>query len=222
MLQLNYVRDELTAALLDISSNGRNQIVAMAERAATSTRFNLRPEREIALSGDAVVVVEAEPIRFTAGKKFKTSSMPVTPAVFRQISWRIAMHRLPAASQAWLNYCYGDSLVFDGQTILVAHVWQALESQIKESRLPKMSGKTAQHLKALALLAVQETKYFLSREEYRYSQEELSQLCGVSWDNWRQRYQKRWELMLHSIIQLDSEALTHVDKLRKNACCNRR
>ncbi|WP_312315335.1 bacteriophage antitermination protein Q [Atlantibacter sp.] len=222
MLQLNFVRDELTAALLDLSKTGRNQIVAMAERAAASDRFTARPKREVAMGEDAVVIIDAEPVRFTAGKKFKTSSMPVNPAIFRQVSWRIAMHRLPAASRSWLNYCYGDALSFDDQTILVTHIWQSLETHIRENNLPKMNGKTEKNLKALVMLAVQETKYFLSKEEYRYTQEELSQLCGVSWDNWRKRYQSRWELMLSGLNELDNEALTHVEQLRKSACCDRR
>lgn len=222
MLQLNYVRDELTAALLDISTKGRNQIVAMAERTTASSRFTVRPKREIALGEDTVVVVEAEPVRFTAGKKFKTSSIPVTPAVFRQISWRMAMQRLPAPSRAWLSYCYGDCLSYNHQITLVEHIWKKVTAHIKENNLPEMNKKTEKNLKALSMLAVQEAKYFLSHEKYRYTQEALSQLCGVSWGNWRLRYKSRWELMLQSILQLDNEALIHVERLRKTSCCNGR
>lgn len=222
MLQLNYVRDELTAALLEIAQTGRNQIVTMAERAGSSNRYTGRPKREIAFGGDVSVVVDAEPVRCAAGKRFKTSSLPVSPAIFRQVSWRLAMHRMPAASQAWLNYCYGDSLAFEAQKTLVTYVWEQLGTEIKKSGLPKMSSKTSSAVKALMWLAVQESKFFLSRGIFRYTPEELSRLCGVSWDNWRKHYQRRWDLMLESISQLDNEALIDVEKHRKSACCNRR
>lgn len=222
MLQLDFVRESLTAALLDMPKSGCNQIVAMAERATSSDRFTARPTRKITIDETNTVVIEAEPIRCTAGKKFKTSSLPVTPAIFSQVSWRIAMHRLPAASWSWLNYCYGDVLSFDDQTTLVTYIWQSLETHIFENKLAKMNGKTEKTLKALVMLAIQETKYFLSREQYRYSQEELSQLCGVSWDNWRKRYQSRWVLMLSGLNELDSEALIHVEQLRRQSKSDRR
>ncbi|TQS65210.1 hypothetical protein DSB75_25050, partial [Salmonella enterica subsp. enterica serovar Typhimurium] len=39
------------------------------------------------------------------GKKFKTSTLPVSPDIFRQASWRRAIYQLPEQYIAWLSYC---------------------------------------------------------------------------------------------------------------------
>jgi len=222
MLQLNFVRESLTAALLDTSKSGCNQIVALAERAMSSTRFTARPTREIAIDEKNTVVVEAEPVRCTAGKKFKTSSLPVTPAIFSQVSWRKAIHKLSVPYSAWLNYCYGDSLSFEHQQVLTVHVWSALQVYQYAETMPKMSAKVEKNLKALAWLSIQEAKSFINRGECRYKQEELSHLCGVSYDVWKKTYKQRWEAILACSIQLDREALIHVEQLRRQSKSDRR
>ena len=85
-----------------------------------------------------------------------------------------------------------------------------------------MNGKTETNLKALAWLALQESKNFINRGELKYNQEELSQLCGVKYDLWRKNYKSRWDVMLASGVQMDREALIHVDQLRKKHISNRR
>ncbi|EGC6224838.1 hypothetical protein JN603_004285 [Salmonella enterica] len=221
MLQLNYVRDSITAALLAYSKSQRNQIVVMSEMAGASRKYLEKPVREIEINGK-VVVVDAEPVSYHEGKKFKTSTLPVSPDIFRQASWRRAMYQLPEQYIAWLSYCYGDALSFDHQTILSVHIWNELQVYQKENGLPKMNSTTTKKLKILAWLAIQETKNFVNRGEYKYSQEELSGFCGISYDGWRQNHKERWEVLLSSCIQLDREALIHVDQLRKKSGCHRR
>lgn len=221
MLQLNYVRDSLTAALLAYSKEERNQIVAMSEMAGASKKFLEKPVREIDIDG-AVIIVEAEPVSYHEGKRYKTSTLPVSPAIFSQVSWRLAMHQLPEPYLAWLSYCYGDDLTFDRQTVLSVYLWNALKVYQAENKLPKMNSTTEKKLRALAWLAIQETKNLVNRGAFKYSQNELSQLCGISHDAWRQNHKERWEALLSSCRQLDREALIHVDQLRKKASSNRR
>jgi hypothetical protein len=219
MLQLKYVRDELASALLSFSKPERNQIVAMAERSAAASKFTAKPMREISVDA-AVVIVEAEPVRYTEGKKFRTSSIPVSPQIFRQVSWRNALHQLPTPYKTWLNYCYGDQLSFEDQTFLTQHVWNIIQLYHKETYSSKMSSKTEKNMKGLSWLAIQETKNLVNRESYKYTQKELSKLCNITYDNWRKNYQTRWELILQCISQLDNEALIHVEQQRKKSCRN--
>lgn len=221
-MQFNFVRHELTAALLETSTSKRNQIVAMAERAPTSQRFTAKPKREVSFDDDTVIVIDAEPISCRAGRQFKSSSIPVSPAIFSQISWRSALQRMPEPYKTWLNYCYGDSILFEHQQTLTTHIWNGLLIHSKENNSPKMNNKTQMKLKALAWLAVQESKNFTNRGVLKYTQEELSQLCGVEYDVWRKRYKNRWDVMLACGVQMDREALIHVDQLRKKYISNRR
>lgn len=220
-MQLNYVRDELTSALLSYSKAGRNQIVAMAERAAPNTRFTTRAMREVEIN-NTVILIEAETVHCTEGRRYKTSTIPVSPMIFSQVAWRQATHRLPPQYRAWLNYCYGDSVEFQHQEILTAHIWFCLGVYQAENKMPAMSSKTQRNLRALAWLAAQEAKNFINRGEYKYSPSELSSLCGVTWENWRKNYQTRWDVIQHCCAQLDREALINVSQLRKTALSDRR
>ena len=220
MLQLNYVRNELTSALLSYSKAARNQIVVMAEN-ATAARLSKRPVRELIIDGSTTIEIDVETVRFSEGRRYKTSSIPVSPAIFSQVAWRKALHTLSPQYNAWLSYCYGDTVNFQQQEILTAHIWFCLNVYQKEQGLPAMSSKTARNLRGLAWLSVQEAKNFINRGEYRYSNEELSQLCGVKWPNWRKQYQPRWDIIQQCNIQLDKEALIDVH-LRKSALGNRR
>ena len=221
MLQLSYVRDSVTAALLAYSREQRNQIVVMSEIVGLSKKYQEKPVREIEINGKTIIV-DAEPVSYHEGKKFKTSTLPVSPVIFNQVRWRLAMYQLPEQYLAWLSYCYGDALSFDHQTTLSVHVWNALKIYQKENHLPKMNSLTTKKLKALAWLAIQETKNFVNRGEYKYTNENLSQLCGISYDGWRQNHKQRWDALLAYCIQLDREALIHVDQLRKKTNGNRR
>lgn len=221
-MQFNFVRNELTAALLSFSKSHRNQIVAMAERAPLQSRFTAKPQREIDIDNDTVIVIDAEPISYREGKRYHTSMIPVSPAIFSQVSWRSALLKMPEPYKSWLNYCYGDSISFEHQTILTTHIWHSLLINLAESKSPKMNCKTETNLKALTWLALQESKNFINRGELKYSQEELSQLCGVKYDLWRKNYKNRWDVMLACGVQMDREALIHVDQLRKKHISNRR
>ncbi len=220
-MQLNYVRDELTSALLSYSKAERNQIVAMAERATPASRFTGRAMRAVEID-NTVILVESDVISCTEGRRYKTSTIPVSPAIFHQVSWRQAIHRLVQPYSAWLNYCYGDSLNFQHQEILTAHIWFSLNVYQTEKKMPAMSNKTQRNLKALVWLAIQEAKNFINRGEYKYSPEELSVLCGVTWENWRKQYQKRWDVIQQCSAQLDREALINVSQLRETALSHRR
>lgn len=220
MLQLNYVRNELTAALLSYSKAARNQIVVMAENAA-ATRASKRPVRELVIDAKTIIEIDAETVKCSEGRRYKTSSIPVSPAIFSQVAWRKALHKLSPQYNAWLSYCYGDAVNFEQQEILTRHIWFCLNVYQKEHGLPAMSPKMARNLRGLAWLSVQEAKNFINRGEYRYSNEELSQLCGVKWPNWRKQYQKRWDIIQQCNIQLDKEALIDV-QLRKSSVSNRR
>ncbi|MEB7926146.1 bacteriophage antitermination protein Q [Atlantibacter hermannii] len=222
MLQLDFVRDELAAALLPFSQSSRNQIVAMAERAAASDKFTSKPTREISMGETDVIVIEAEPVRCTEGKRYKTSTIPVSPVIFCQVSWCNALRQLPAPYSAWLNYCYGDLLSFEYQQVLTVHIWNGLKIYHAESNLPEMTAETERKFKALTWLAVQESKNFINRAEYRYKPKDLSRLLGITHANWRNNYQARWKFLLECGNQLDREALIHVTQLRTAANSSRR
>lgn len=217
-MQFNTVRNELTAALLSFSKVSRNQIVAMAER--VPSRFTEKPTREIDVD-NTIVVIDAETISCKEGKRYQTSSIPVSPVIFSQVSWRNALLKMDNLYSSWLNYCYGDSISFEHQEILTKHIWNCLLIHLAETNSPKMNKKTESNLKNLAWLALQESKTYINRGEFRLKQEALSLLCGVEYNLWRKNYKCRWDAMINCGIQMDREALIHVDQLRKKNIADR-
>ena len=220
MLQFNYVRKELTEALLAYSKPGRNQIVTMSERACQANDHLCQPTRQIEI-GNLSISGDAEPVQCTEGRPYRNSSVPVSPSIFRQIAWRRALHVLPRPYQAWLQYCYGDSTSFTHQVDISRHIWEAFLVCIKSGEGKRFNAATQERIKKLVLLSVQETKHLTNRGEPRYTAAELASLCGVESGNWRENYQPRWVLLKTICEQIDREALIYVEQLRKTARRNR-
>ena len=213
-MQFNTVRNELTAALLSFSKVNRNQIVAMAERAPVGSRFTEKAKREVDVE-NTIVVIDAETVSCREGKRYQTSSILVSPAIFSQVSWRNALLKMANPYNAWLNYCYGDSISFEHQVILTKHIWNCLLIHLNETKSEKMNKKTEGIIKALAWLALQESKTFINQGAFSLNQRILSSLTGVEYETWRKKYKPRWDSMIECSLQMDREALIHVVQSRE-------
>ena len=219
--QLEYLRESLTEALMMYSKSHQSP-TSGAAAGGSSDRYKARPKRKIAIGDDSekFIIVDADPVTYREGKKYKTSSLPVSPAIFRQILWRLSMHKLPAEEFAWLSYCYGDDMTFDHQVMLCQHIWNGLIMNLTDQA--KMNKKTEKTLRAATWLAVQECKNKINRGEFKYSQKSLSELCGIKYGTWRENYAPRWSAMISVCMELDEKSLVNIDYVRKSTCRNRR
>lgn len=214
MLQHEYVRHRLTEALLSHQKKSCNQIVAMAEKSQTGCKFQAKAIRKIAV-GINEIIVEADPVRCSSSRSYKTSSIPVTTNIFSHIAWRRAVKLMAPHHQAWINYCYGDSTSFDHQQQITLYVWAIFQINQKKTSARSMSKKTYSVVRSLTWLAVQESKHITNRGDRKYRSKELCELADVSPQNWNINYQPRWDSLLRACEQLDSEALSHAEFLQK-------
>lgn len=171
---------------------------------------------------DNTVVVEAQPVRCSSSRSYKSSTLPVAADVFRDISWRKAVNLVAPHYQAWINYCYGDSTNYGLQMLLVTHVWAAFLTLQKETGAPTMSKKTIASIRSLVYLAVQEAKIITNRGEGKYKPGELARLMGTSHSNWTTNHQPRWESLIRICEQLDREALINAEFFQQKTRSNKR
>lgn len=215
MLQLNYVRNRLTIALLGIYKPKANQLASIGGSIQGEQKFRAKPTREISFGENHSITVPAEAIRCCEVRSYKGSSVLLTPEAFEYSAWRRAVNKLPDTYQAWIRYCYGDSILFPDQIVLCHHVWSAFLVYQREIGAPKMSKKIKTLMQSLVWLSVQESKLITNRGVGKYDATALSTLSGLSAPNWNQNYQFRWFALLQIGAALDREALTHVEQAHR-------
>ncbi len=148
-----YVREQLRVALCDLPLGQKGQIAIMSDMAGGDD-YTDRPTREVE-SGESVVKIEAEPVRYREGKKYKQNKPLILEAAFKTGIWRQAVNKLPDLHLAWAKYCYGEDLKFDHQLIICKDIWDRFLVRESETRTRKMAEKMQQKLRSLVLLAVQ-------------------------------------------------------------------
>ena len=211
MLNVGYVRLNLSSALLDITPARNHQIAAVGGSIRGRESFYQRPTRRINFDGHSVVVA-AEPVRCSETRSYKGSKVLIAPEAYEMASWRRAVSLLPASYQAWTRYCYGDSLDFNDQILLCHHTWSAFLVYQKEIGAPRMGKSVKATMQRFVWLAIQESKYVANNRTTSYTSAELALLAKVTPQNWNGNYQPRWEALLQVIEGLDREALTYADQ----------
>lgn len=221
MLQLEWVREHLNKALLNIILPRENSSGSRIYPEKRDAQIYTKPTREIELE-KKTITVPIDPMHCTEGRKYKGSRVLVSPEMYALASWRRAVMLLPPSYQAWTRYCYGDSTAFDGQITICTHVWAAFQIYQHEIGAPRMSKKIEEAIQRLVWLALQERKQFLTRGQYRYCSADLARLCGVSPDNWAHNYQPRWAALMKITERLDREALIYAEQEQRTESRMRR
>jgi hypothetical protein len=219
-MQVSYVRLNLCSALLNTALPGSNQIAEMGGSIrGDNEAYQRRPTRKIALDDDHSIVVAAEPVRCSETRSYKGSKILISPEAYEMASWRRAVSLLPISYQVWTRYCYGDSLAYDGQTLICLHAWSAFQVYQTEIGAPRMNKNTKTMMQRFVWLAVQVSKKIANWQPVDYDTTKLAALAGVAVDNWINNYQPRWEALLEVIEVLDREALTYAaQKYRSEGC----
>lgn len=208
-----FVRGQLRNALYDLPMTQKGQIAIMSDTAAGDS-FTDRPLRSVESEG-STVEVEAEPVRYHEGKKFKQNKPLIMESCFQSAIWRQAVNKLPEEGIAWAKYCYGDSTNFDYQVAICHEVWSRFEALEPLAGLKKMSAKTRQKVQALAWLAVQVSVRRINGGSTLVSGAELSRLIGIKPDNWQHNYLPRWSLLLSACYDYDKEVIGYVGRQLK-------
>ncbi|ARF52750.1 bacteriophage antitermination protein Q [Pantoea stewartii] len=208
-----YVREQLRVALCDLPLGQKGQIAIMSDMAGGDD-YTDRPTREVE-SGESVVKIEAEPVRYREGKKYKQNKPLILEAAFKTGIWRQAVNKLPDLHLAWAKYCYGEDLKFDHQLIICKDIWDRFLVRESETRTRKMAEKMQQKLRSLVLLAVQVSVGKVRGPQLEYTGAHLSQLLGIKPNNWQGHYLPRWSLLLALCEELDNEVIAHVERQHK-------
>lgn len=208
-----YVRDQLRTALYDLPLGQKGQIAIMSDTAGGDS-FTDKPKRLVA-SGEGAVQIEAEPVRYRLGKKYKQNKPLILETTFKSGIWRQAINKLPDQQVAWAKYCYGEELKFDHQLIICKEIWDRFLFQEGQTRSKKMAEKMRLKLRALVLLAVQVTVGEIRGPRLEYSNADLSRLLGIKTNNFQGHYLPRWSLLLAICNELDNEVIAYVGRQHK-------
>ncbi|EJD6660023.1 TPA: phage antitermination protein [Enterobacter hormaechei subsp. xiangfangensis] len=220
-MELNSIRACVSTALSDIHYLQRGILEVQLEqlRLASSDRFTDKPTRTICI-GDSEsyeLSVPAEPIRYHVGKSFKQSSMLLTELDFMTASWRRAIEQLNSEETAWLHYCYGCKPNYKNDVIICQWLWLDFLIAHSRSGFKKMKAPTKKIMQKLTYYGIQEVKSEILRDVQRDEQdrdEHISFLLGISVDNWRKDYKKRWLLMKSRCMHLNDTALLNAAEKR--------
>lgn len=210
-MQLEFVRANLSSALLNVPPSRNHQIASMGGSISGSQCYLVRPTRKISFE-NYEVTVDADPVRCSETRSYKGSKILITPEAYELASWRRVVSLLPETYQAWTRYCYGDVLNFNDQIIICQHAWAAFLAYQAEIGAKRMSKKITALFQKLVWLAVQDSKSFMNRREYAYGSADLAKLTGLTVENWCGNYQPRWSALLQVIEVLDQEALMYADQ----------
>lgn len=208
-----FVRGQLRNALSDLPMTQKGQIAIMSDTAA-GDGYTDRPVRCIESEG-STVEVEAEPVRYHEGKKYKQNKPLILESGFQSSIWRQAVNRLSEEGIAWAKYCYGDSTRFEYQVVICHEVWSRFQALEPLAGLKKMSAKTRAKVQQLAWLAVQVSASQINGGERSYSAAELSRLIGIKPDNWQHNYLPRWSLLISACNDYDNEVIGYVGRQLK-------
>ncbi|ELY5939605.1 antiterminator [Cronobacter malonaticus] len=204
---LEYVRQQLMIATVDLSGATKGQLQAWLENAQYDTRtFGRKKPKIFDPEAQKWVTLDTPPI---PGKQSqaKGSHIPlVLPVEFATASWRRAVLALEPHETAWLMWCYGESICYAYQVEIVRWGWESFRAGLAKKRI---AGKTLERLRALIWLAAQDVKRELrDGKDGCYQAVELADLIGVKPDNWSHNYSDYWWAMRENFKSMDETALS--------------
>lgn len=210
--QLEYVRIQLRAALIDNSGKTKGQLQAFSEHPPADEDRNPRKpvhmvELEDGRGGVRTVKAQNSALYVLETRSRRRPMPPINDYEFAASPWRRAVNILPEHQQAWLRYCYGFDLTFRYQTLICEAVWNAHQQYLPTGLLRK----TQKRLVSLVWLAAQEVAAMRSNHTYKkYAGAALGQLVGTTRQGWSKTYAAHWEGLKRAFTELDEIALMAV------------
>lgn len=209
--QLEYVRIQLRAALVDDSGGTKGQLEAFAENPPADKGRNPRkPVHVVELEDGRKVQAENSSLYVFETRSRRRPMPPIRDKAFCSAAWRRAVLKLDAPQQAWIKYCYGYDLRYDYQIEICKFIWGRFEKELNGVKFQK---RVKCRMISLVWLAVQDLAAKNRNESYKeYAATVLAGFLSVHRDTWYQTYSKGWERLKEIVSELDCEALNIILK----------
>lgn len=213
--QLEYVRIQLRAALVDDSGGTKGQLEAFAEHPPADKDRNPRQrihvvELDNGRGGVRRVKAENTALYVLETRSRRRPMPPIREKAFSSCAWRRAVLSLNASQQAWLKYCYGFDLHFGYQTEICRYVWDIYAKRITQDKLQR---RVKKRLITLVWLAVQDVAAKNLNEAYKeYAATALASFMSVNRDSWYKTYAKHWREIKEIVRMLDTNSLAAVGR----------
>ncbi|EPK3183986.1 TPA: antitermination protein [Enterobacter asburiae] len=211
--QMEYVRIQLRAALIDDSGGTKGQLEAFAEHQPADKNRNPRQHMHVVELDNGCGGVRRVKAENSALYVMETRSrrrpMPlIRDKAFSLCAWRRAVLKLDVSQQAWVRFCYGFELHFDHQIEICSFIWSIFEMK---TRGQKIQQKVKKRLISMVWLAVQDSVTGLKNSAYtEYAASTLASLLQMERSTWSRVYAKHWHLLKCLVTELDATALCQV------------
>lgn len=211
--QLEYVRIQLRAALVNDSGGTKGQLEAFAEHPPADKNRNPRQhfhvvELDNGRGGVRRVKAENSALYVMETRSRRRPMPPIRDNAFSSCAWRRAVLRLDESQQAWIKYCYGFDLNFKYQREICRFVW---ESYLKQQEDIKLQKRVEKRFIQLVWLAVQEIAARNTNETYKdYAATTLASFLSVHRDTWYATYAEPWGQFKERATELDISGLNGV------------
>lgn len=209
---LNYVRNELRRALLDLSGGTKGQLEAFSEHPPADKKAV--PRRCVNLvelegeNGIRYVNSQAAPLYVAETRSRRRPMPPIKDFEFACAPWRRAVNALDEHQQAWLRYCYGFDLSYTHQVTMCNFVWNTYQKCLVDNPL---QSRVVKKLVGLVWLAGQEVAAARNNETYKdYAGAALARMLSVDRSTWLRVYSGHWERMKTTFADLDEQSLAMV------------
>lgn len=207
---LNYVRNELRRALLDLSGGTKGQLEAFSEHPPADKKATPRRcANLVELEGEKGIrfVTSMTPPQYVMETRSRRRPMPpIKDSEFEAAPWRRAVNGLNEHQQAWIRYCYGFDLSYKHQVAMCEHVWKSYQSYQVENQL---QSRVIKKLIGLVWLAGQEAAAARNNETYKdYAGAALARMVSVDRSTWLRVYSGHWAGLKAAFADLDELALS--------------
>ncbi|HFT0375652.1 TPA: bacteriophage antitermination protein Q [Enterobacter mori] len=213
--QLEYIRIQLRAALVDDSGGTKGQLEAFAEHPAADKNLNPRKhihvvELDNGRGGVRRVKAENSALYVLETRSRRCPMPPIKDSAFSTIKWRRAVYKLNINEQAWVRYCYGFNLDYKFQVEICKMVWDGF---LKLNPGLKFQKRVEKNIMRLVWLAVQDVAASNRNESYReYAGSVLANFLSVNRSTWGRVYSNHWLKLKEIIILLDVKILCGIFK----------
>ena len=213
--QLEYVRIQLRAALVDDSGGTKGQLEAFAEHPPADKNRNPRQQVHVVeldngRGGVRRVKAENSALYVLETRSRRRPMPPIRDKAFSSCAWRRAVLKLDVSQQAWIRYCYGFDLNFSFQTEICRFIWDGYWKQFGDDKFQK---RVIKRLVSLVWLAAQDVAAKNSNTTYKeYAATALASMMSIERRAWYKTYAEPWREMKAIAGGLDLSAINEVGK----------
>lgn len=204
--QLEFIRLELTHALLDDSGGTKGQLEAFSEHPPADNKSYPRQHiHKVELEGERWVNTDNSAVYVLETRSRRRPMPPMKEHTFATCSWRRAVMMLDEYQQAWVRYCYGYDLSFRYQIAICEYIWKGYQAELADKNIQR---RVKNKLVSLVWLAVQDVAAKNSNESYReYAGSALANLMSITRQTWGECYARHWHELKERAMALDLTAL---------------